>query len=63
MKCIACDVALTDAEATRKDDVGFVDLCNECYYAVYVEDDETLDIVMSVKTVKEKTDLCGVFDE
>jgi hypothetical protein len=32
MRCIACDTALTDYEATRKDKQGdFIDLCNDCF--------------------------------
>lgn len=32
MKCLACDVILSDREATRKfvDSGKFVDLCSEC---------------------------------
>lgn len=31
MRCLACNVVLNDYEATRKDHMGFVDLCNKCY--------------------------------
>jgi hypothetical protein len=33
MKCVICDVALSDFEATRKyaDTKEFVDMCNHCY--------------------------------
>lgn len=32
MRCLACNVALTDYEATRKFSWGeCVDLCNKCY--------------------------------
>jgi hypothetical protein len=35
MRCIACNIELTDYEATRKDKDGhFVDLCNYCYSSV-----------------------------
>ena len=31
MRCLACNIVLNDYEATRKDHMGFVDLCNKCY--------------------------------
>lgn len=32
IKCLACDVILTDFEATRKyEDGSFVDMCNHCF--------------------------------
>lgn len=32
MRCLACNIELTDYEATRKDKHGcFIDLCNSCY--------------------------------
>lgn len=39
MRCIACDIELTDFEATRKsvNTNSYVDLCNSCYK--YVKDD------------------------
>jgi hypothetical protein len=34
MRCLACDVALSDIEATRKDKHGeFIDLCSVCFFA------------------------------
>lgn len=31
MRCISCDIKLTDAEATRKNKYGqYEDLCNQC---------------------------------
>jgi hypothetical protein len=34
MRCLACDCALTDFEATRKTESGFyIDLCNKCFYS------------------------------
>ena len=48
MRCIACDVELTDYEATRRSAVSreFVDLCNNCsavsLYDVAVIDREDL---------------------
>jgi NAD-dependent SIR2 family protein deacetylase len=34
-RCNACNVELTDTEATRKDLHGdFLDLCNTCYYPI-----------------------------
>lgn len=31
MRCLACDVALTDMEATKRDSDGeFIDLCSLC---------------------------------
>ena len=36
--CLACNVELTDTEATRKDIHGdFLDLCNTCYYPIRKE--------------------------
>ena len=34
MRCRACNVALSDEESVRKDEHGYLDLCNHCYYAV-----------------------------
>lgn len=35
MHCSACDVELTDTEATRKDTRGkYIDLCTYCYYEI-----------------------------
>jgi hypothetical protein len=30
MRCLACNVELTDHEATYKDENGFVDMCSYC---------------------------------
>lgn len=39
MRCLACDCALTDFEATRKTISGhYVDLCNRCFYSGVNED-------------------------
>jgi len=48
MRCKACDVELSDFEATRKDKRNdFIDLCNYCYSSgSYDEDDSVrLDLV------------------
>lgn len=39
MRCVACDVELTDFESTRKSITSneYVDLCNACYK--YIKDD------------------------
>ena len=39
MKCLSCDVILSDFEATRKSEVTneFFDLCNHCFS--YIEED------------------------
>lgn len=44
MRCIACDVELTDYEATRRYAVSreFVDLCNKCF-AVSLDDVAVID--------------------
>ena len=44
MRCIACDVELTDYEATRRYAVSkeFVDLCNTCF-AVTLDDGDVID--------------------
>ena len=44
MRCIACDVELTDYEATRRYAVSkeFVDLCNNCF-AVSLHDVAVID--------------------
>jgi len=44
MRCLACNVLMTDYEATRRylDSQEFVDLCNRCY-AVTLDDSETVD--------------------
>lgn len=32
MRCVACDVELSDYESTRKDLHGnYIDMCNKCY--------------------------------
>ena len=48
MRCLACDVALSDFESTRKTVSGhYLDLCNKCFYSgvhqqVYVKEREDL---------------------
>jgi hypothetical protein len=48
MRCLACNVALSDFESTRKyTSGGYVDLCNKCFYSgvhqqVYVSEREDL---------------------
>lgn len=38
MKCLACDVILTDNEATRKNEHNeFIDLCNSCTQESFVD--------------------------
>lgn len=44
MRCLACNVVLTDFEATRKYETGsFIDLCNHCFHSgvsenlIYIE--------------------------
>lgn len=38
MRCLSCNVVLSDAEATRKYTTGeFVDLCDDCYK--HIEDE------------------------
>ena len=35
MRCLACNVELSDYEATRKDvEAQFIDLCSYCYHSV-----------------------------
>ena len=43
MRCLACDVALTDFESTRKSATSgeYVDLCNKCFYSIM----EDLDVL------------------
>jgi hypothetical protein len=50
MRCLACDKALTDYEATRRfnESKEFVDLCNHCFYSgvndeVYADEREDLE--------------------
>jgi hypothetical protein len=49
MRCLACNIELTDYEATRKDQHDeFIDLCNSCYKAAEYDDKEVsvrLDLV------------------
>ena len=52
MRCLACDVALNEFEATRKypGTKNYVDLCNTCHglsagYKDYDEEDEENDVV------------------
>ena len=44
MRCMACDVELTDYEATRRYAISkeFVDLCNRCF-AVSLDDGDVID--------------------
>ena len=52
MRCKACDVNLNDNESTRSDEHGdYYDLCHECFYSIYEEDDE-LDFVEMGLTVR-----------
>ena len=38
MRCIACNVELTDYESTRQDNEGnYLDMCNYCYNSVKEE--------------------------
>lgn len=40
MRCLACNIELTDYEATRKDaNDQFIDLCNHCFKASEYEFD------------------------
>jgi hypothetical protein len=41
MRCLSCNVALTDSEATRKfrESEEFVDLCNHCFHLSDFDDD------------------------
>ena len=40
MRCLACNVILTDHEATRRfsESKEFVDLCNHCFYSGVSDD-------------------------
>ena len=40
MRCLACNRALTDYEATRRftDSKEFIDLCNHCFYSGVADD-------------------------
>ena len=44
MRCLACNKALTDYEATRRftESKEFIDLCNHCFYSG-VSDDVNFD--------------------
>jgi len=54
VKCLACDVVLTDFEATRKYECGdYIDLCNHCFHSGVSEE------LLSV----EREDLRGSKDE
>jgi hypothetical protein len=48
MRCLACNIDLSDYEATRKDKHGcFIDLCNACYSSgsADLEDTVRLDLI------------------
>jgi hypothetical protein len=47
MRCRACNVELTDYEATRLTDNGYLDLCNQCFKAGEYEFEtyERLDLI------------------
>lgn len=51
MRCLACDVILSDQEATRKytNTTRFVDLCNKCFSTIQDE-------VYVMETVMESED-------
>lgn len=58
MKCLSCDVPLSDYESTRKyEDGTFVDLCNHCwfnsdmYYSSLVHERDDL-ISIPIKEIK-----------
>ena len=46
MRCLACDVALSDSESVRKNSITgeFVDLCNKCYSTIQSEVNNDPDI-------------------
>jgi hypothetical protein len=56
MRCLACNVALSDFEATRKSAASgdFLDLCNSCLY--YAEDIDTIDRI----DLKSEADYTGL---
>lgn len=55
MRCLACNIELTDYEATRKDKQDlFIDLCNSCYGAGSVNDSARLDLLSEADINYEK---------
>ena len=53
MRCLACNIELTDYEATRKDSHGeFIDFCNTCFIASELSElsDEDIDFLKELHT-------------
>lgn len=64
MRCLACDRALTDYEATRRDAITneFIDLCNHCFASIS-EDLHTIereDLAHDEDYVDENDSHCGL---
>jgi len=52
MRCRACNVALNNYEATKKDVTGeFLDLCRTCHYAIRKELNNTNNINTKLEDV------------
>lgn len=43
MRCLACNMQLSDAESTRKSQITgeFIDLCNHCYSTISNDSEDT----------------------
>jgi len=64
MRCLACDKALSDFEATRKSETTgeYLDLCNHCYGTI--ADDINVDERMDLSdTSEESCDLEGDYED
>lgn len=60
MRCLSCNIVLSDFEATRKFISGaYVDLCNKCYNKSYLQDL----IVIENPALKTYDDLEENFDD
>lgn len=64
MRCLSCNAALTDFEATRKyaSTGQFVDLCNHCFSSVsdQISTVERADLAHDEDTVDENDSHCGL---
>lgn len=64
MRCLSCDAALTDYEATRRsaNTNEFIDLCNHCFASIS-EDLQTIereDLAHDIDYVDENDSHCGL---
>lgn len=64
MRCLSCDCALTDFEATRKSATtgAYIDLCNSCFSSVadQIKSIERADLAHEQDAIDENDSHCGL---